>query len=86
MSRDRRVHDVNASAVIALGLLHVLGAHVLAGGGAGSRAGEAKKSGRWVQGPAARSGLLRRALDAPVEPVTLVARREGARPPLGAAA
>jgi hypothetical protein len=86
MSRDRRVHDVNASAVIALGLLHVLGAHVLAGGGAGSRAGEAKKSGRWVQGPAARSGLLRRALEPDPPPATLGPRREGARPPQGAAA
>jgi hypothetical protein len=86
MSRNRRVHDMHASAVYVLGLLHVLGANVLAGGGAGSRAGEAKKSGRWVQGPAARVGLLRRALDAAPPPATLGPRREGARPLQGAAA
>jgi len=66
--------------MIAPGLLHVLGAHLSAGGGAGSRAGEAKKSGRGVQGPAARWGLLRRALDADPPPATLGPRREGARP------
>jgi hypothetical protein len=64
----------------ALGLLHVLAAHLWTGGAGGSRAEEAKKSGRRVQGPAARVGLLRRALDPPVEPVTLRAWREGARP------
>jgi hypothetical protein len=70
----------------ALGLLHVLEADPWTGGAGGSRAGEAQKSGRWVQGPAARLGLLRRALDAAVEPVTLAGWREGARPPQVAAA
>jgi hypothetical protein len=65
----------------ALGLLHVLAADPWTGGAAGSRAGEAKKS--LVAGcrvRAARSGLLRRALEAAAEAVTLRARREGARP------
>jgi hypothetical protein len=65
--------------VNALGLLHVLVADVWTGGAGGSRAGEAEKSGRGVQGPAARWGLLRRVLEAPVESVTLRAWREGAR-------
>jgi hypothetical protein len=69
-----------------LGLLHVLAAHPWTGGAGGSRAGEAKKSGRRVQGPSARLGLLRRALDAAVEPVTLRAWREGARLPQGTVA
>ena len=72
--------------VYALGLLHVLAAS-LAGGGAGSRAEEAKKSPPW--GAEARrlsGGLLRRALDADPAPVTLAAWREGARPPQAAAA
>jgi hypothetical protein len=67
--------------VYALGLLHVLAADPWTGGAAGSTAEEAQKSRRWVQGPAARWGLLRRALDPAAEPVTLLARREGARPP-----
>ena len=65
----------------ALGLLHVLAADSWTGGVAGSRAEEAKKS--LVAGcriSAARSGLLRRALGAAVEPVTMRAWREGARP------
>jgi hypothetical protein len=62
-----------------------LGRDLWTGGAGGSRAEEAQKSGRWVQGPAACWGLLRRALDAPVEPVTLASRREGARPPHGTA-
>jgi hypothetical protein len=66
--------------VLALGLLHVLGADPWTGSGGGSRAEEANKSRRRVQGPPARWGLLRRALDAAPEPVTLPARREGARP------
>ena len=66
--------------VFALGLLHVLAADPWTAGGAGSRVQEAKKSRRRVQGPSARLGLLRRALDAPAEPVTLRARREGAHP------
>jgi hypothetical protein len=73
-----------ALAVFALGLLHVLAANPWTGGAAGSRAEEAKKSpavGCRIR--AARSGLLRRALDPAVEPVTLPARREGARPPQG---
>ena len=70
----------------AFGLLHVLAAHPWTGGAGGSRVEEAKKSGRRVQAPTARLGLLRRALDAAVEPVTLRAWREGARPPQAAAA
>jgi hypothetical protein len=57
----------------ALGLLHVLAADPWTGGAGGSRAEEAKKSGRRAQGPSARLGLVRRALDAPAEPVTLAA-------------
>ena len=68
------------------GLLHVLAGHPSTGGAGGSRAEEAQKSGRREHGPAARWGLLRRALDAPVEPVTLAGCREGARPPHGDAA
>jgi hypothetical protein len=67
--------------VFAFGLLHVLAADSRTGGAAGSRAAEPKKSpvaGCRVH--AARSGLLRCALEAAVEPVTLLARREGARP------
>ena len=71
--------------VYALGLLHVLAAS-LAGDGAGSRAEEAHKSGRRAQGPTAQWGLVRRALDAAPSPVTLRARREGARPTQAAAA
>jgi hypothetical protein len=67
------------------GLLHVLTAS-LAGSGAGSRAEEANKPRRRVQGPAARLGLGRRALDADPEPATLAGRREGARPPCRSAA
>jgi hypothetical protein len=62
------------------GLLHVLAADPWTGGAAGSRAEEAKKSRRRVQGPTARLGLLRRALDAAAEPVTLRTRREDVRP------
>jgi hypothetical protein len=51
------------------------------GGAGGSRAEEVQKPGRRVQAPSARVGLLRRALDAPAEPVTLPPGREGARPP-----
>jgi hypothetical protein len=72
--------------VYALGLLHVLEADPWTGGAGGSRAEEAQTSRRWVQGPAARWGLLRRALDAPAEPVTLPAWREGARPTQAAGA
>jgi hypothetical protein len=72
--------------VNALGLLHVLAADPWTGGAGGSRTEEAQKSCRWVQGPAARWGLLRRALDAPAEPVTLLAGREGARPAQAAGA
>jgi len=67
--------------VNALGLLHVLAVDTWTGGAGGSRAEEAKKSSRRARGPSTRVGLLRRALDAPAEPVTLAARREGARPP-----
>jgi hypothetical protein len=67
--------------LFALGPLHVLAGPSLTGSGAGSRAEEAQKSGRWVQDPSARLGLLRRALEAAPEPVTLPGRREGARPP-----
>jgi hypothetical protein len=63
-----------------------LGCDPSTGGADGSRAVEAQKSRQWVQGPSARSGLLRRALDAAAEPVTLAACREGARPPFGAVA
>ena len=69
--------------VFAIGFLHVLAADPRTGGVAGSRAEEAKKSCRRAQDPSARLGLLRRALDAAAEPVTLPARREGARPQLG---
>jgi len=78
--------DTGRPAMNPLGLLHVLAACPWTGGTGGSRAEEAKKSRRRVQGPAARVGLLRRALDAPVEPVTLRAWREGARPPQGTGA
>jgi hypothetical protein len=65
----------------ALGLLHVLAADPCTGGTAGSRAEEAKKSpAAGGRVPAARGGLLRRALDAVAEPVTLRSRREGALP------
>jgi hypothetical protein len=70
-----------ALAVFALGLLHVLAADPWTGGAAGSRAEEARKSRPRVQGPTGLLGLLRRALDAAAEPVTLRAWREGARPP-----
>ena len=66
---------------IAVGLLHVLAGRSLTGWGAGSRAEEPKKPRRRVQGPSARMGLLRRAIDADSEPVTIAAGREGARPP-----
>jgi hypothetical protein len=79
------MNAVRAVVVFALGLLQVLAAS-LAGGGAGSRAEEAKKSGPRAQGPTALVGLLRRALDADPAPVTLRPRREGARPPQAAAA
>jgi hypothetical protein len=69
------------SFLFALGLLHVLAADPWTGGAAGSRAEEAKKSRPRVQGPTALLGLLRRALDAAAEPVTLLAWREGVRPP-----
>ena len=72
--------------VFALGLLHVLAADPWAGGAAGSRAEEAKKPRRRAQGPTARLGLLRRALEAAADPVTLFARREGARPTFGTVA
>ena len=72
--------------VFAFGLLHVLAADPWTGGVAGSRADEAKKSRRRVQGPTALLGLLRRALDAAAEPVTLRAWREAARFPQVAAA
>ena len=68
--------------VFAIGFLQVLAADRWTGGVAGSRAEEAKKSCRRAQGPPARLGLLRRALDAAAEPVTLPARREGVRPQL----
>ena len=69
----------------ALGILHVLSGRSLTGSGAGSRVGEAQKSGRWVQGPSAHLGLLRRALEADPEPVTLLAGREGAHSRYGVA-
>jgi hypothetical protein len=72
--------------VFALGLLHVLAADPWTGGAAGSRAQEAKKPRRRAQGPPAGLGLLRRALDAAAEPVTLPARRDGTRPTHGTAA
>jgi hypothetical protein len=67
--------------LLAVGLLHVLEADPLTGGGTGSRAVEAQNFGHCAQVPAARLDVLRRALDAVVEPVTLPAGREGARPP-----
>jgi len=71
----------------ALGRLHDLAAVSSAGGGAGSRAGEAKNSRRRVQGPdGSTEGVLGRALDAAPEPVTLLGRREAARPTPWAAA
>jgi hypothetical protein len=70
----------------ALGLLHVLAADPWTGGAAGSRAEEATKSRRRVQGPSARWGLLRRALEAAAEPVTLTAWREDAHPTRSAVA
>jgi hypothetical protein len=71
---------------LAVGLLHVLEADPLTGGGTGSRAIEAQNFGHGMEAPAARLEVLRRALDAVVEPVTLPAGREGARPPFGDAA
>jgi hypothetical protein len=68
------------------GLLHVLAGHPSTGGAAGSRAEEAQNFWPRAQGPAALLEVLRRALDAAVEPVTLAAGREGARPPHEAAA
>ena len=68
--------------VLALWLLHVLAADPWTGAAAGSRAEEPKKS-RVAAGcriRAARSGLLRCALEAAVGPVILLARREGANP------
>ena len=75
----------------AQGRLHVLAAQSLAGGGAGSRAGEVKNSPRWVQGPDGSSlvvatGVLGRALDAVREPVTINGRRGAAHPTHWAAA
>ena len=69
----------------AAGLLLVLAAS-LTGGAGGSRAEEAHNPRALVEVPAARSGVVGRALDAPVEPVTLPAWREGAHPTRGAAA
>jgi len=64
----------------------LLGRPLSTGGTAGSRAEEAQKSAMTAQAPAGRLGLLRRALDAAVEPVTLTGCREGAHPPFGDAA
>ena len=75
-----------ARRLLTAGLLHVLTGRPLTGGAAGSRAVEAQKSARTAGAHAGRVGLLRRALDAVVEPVTLGAGREGARPPHRAAA
>jgi hypothetical protein len=75
-----------ARRLLTAGLLHVLAGHPLTGGAAGSRAEEAQNFRPRAQGPAALLEVLRRALDAAVEPVTLAAGREGARPPHGAAA
>jgi hypothetical protein len=69
----------------AVGLLHVLAASLTVGR-AGSRAVEAQKSDRRVHGPAARWGLLRRALEADPPTVTLRAWREGAHPTWAAGA
>ena len=68
------------------GLLHVLAGHPSTGGAAGSRAEEAQNFWPRAQGPVALLEVLRRALDAAVEPVTLAAGRDGARPPHGTAA
>jgi hypothetical protein len=69
----------------AAGLLHVLAAS-LTGGTGGSRAAEDHNPRAHVEVRAARAGVVGRALDAPVEPVTLPAWREGAHPTRGAAA
>jgi hypothetical protein len=69
-----------------IGAPSLLGRPLLTGGTAGSRAEEAQKSATSVQAPAGRLGLLRRALDAAVEPVTLAGCREGAHPTHGAGA
>lgn len=75
------------SLACALGRLHGLAADLSTGGGAGSRAGEAKNSRRWVQGPdGSLLGVLGRALDAAPEPVRLTGRREAAHPTQGDAA
>jgi DNA segregation ATPase FtsK/SpoIIIE-like protein len=66
-------------------LLDVL-AGITSFGGAGSRAEETQKSRRWVQGPSARLGLLRRALNADPPKETLANRREGAPSSQGSAA
>jgi hypothetical protein len=71
---------------LTVGLLHVLAGDSLTGGAAGSRAEEAQDFRPRAQGPTAWVEVLRRALDAAVEPVTLGAGREGARPPHGTAA
>jgi hypothetical protein len=70
-----------ARRLLAVGLLHVLEADPWTGGAAGSRAEEAQNFWPRAQGPTALLEVLRRALDAAVEPVTLGAGREGARPP-----
>jgi hypothetical protein len=49
------------------------------GGGGGSRAGERRES---VVGAGSRHGLSSRALDAPVEPVTISDRRGGGADPM----
>ena len=67
-------------------LLHVVAGHPSTGGAAGSRAEEAQNFRRGTRASAALVEVLRRALDAAVEPVTLGAGREGARPPHGDAA
>jgi hypothetical protein len=70
---------------LAAGLLLDLAAS-LTGGGAGSRAVEAKNFRSRAQGSAVLLEVLRRALDAAVEAVTLRACREGTRPLHGDAA
>jgi len=67
--------------LLAVGLLHVLEADLLTGGAGGSRVVEAHKPRSRTRVPTGGVGLVCRALDAAVEPVTLPAWREGARPP-----
>ena len=82
--RRRSVAD-RGSVGVGTGLLHVLAA-IPGRVGAGSRAEEAKKSRRGCRVPRLGWDFFAVPLTQTGEPVTLAGRREGARPPQGAAA